>query len=82
MNETERTEISTKDFDELYSIAINAALECDMAFKLLSYRISSPKDFIERMNSISMYTAEVYAKIMGNGENSMDMALKQKQNGK
>ena len=47
--------ISDKQKNDMMNAAINIALEFDMAFKLMSYRVATREMFLERCESLSRF---------------------------
>lgn len=57
----------TPSQQDLLGQAINAALEIEMAFKLYSYRVATPEQFMDRVGDLAgYYLTEV--KKLNNGE--------------
>lgn len=71
-----KKEVSQEELNELYQNAINTALEMELAFKLMSYRVTTQLAFIQRVADLSEYTAELWNKITQDGTASFDIATR------
>lgn len=69
-------EIGKEEIQELYSNALNTALEMELAFKLMSFRLTTQEQFIRRVGQLSDYNSELFNKITQDDTASWQMATK------
>lgn len=67
MEETQKSILSETQEQDLFNQAINTALETELAFKLMSFRLTDKEQYIKRVAQLSQFFNEYYNKTTDNG---------------